>query len=175
VSILFFLFFRRSFRKNKVGTPLYCAPEILEGTGYSRSVDLWAMGVVMYQMLLGFTPFEVDNEDFGQLIRNILSARVLYPSDMIDHTSRSLLTQLLQRDPKLRLDSFDEIRHHEFFDGIEFDRLLLKKVKSPFNLEISSDDDVSYYEIRDTDGIANEFENLILDAASTARRVDTDV
>jgi len=128
-----------------VGSPAYSAPEVLEGEPYTKSVDWWGLGVVTYQMLLGFTPFEFD-DDFGKLIRSILTSRILYPEELVSTNARSLLEGLLQRNPRQRLDEPDEIKHHPFFDNIDWAALAVKKVASPFKIEMKSDDDVSYFD-----------------------------
>jgi serine/threonine protein kinase len=73
------------------GMPTYSAPEVLEGKSYSKSIDWWSLGVVMYELLLGFTPFEYTDGDLGSLFKAILSNRILYPEEMVSHTARSLL------------------------------------------------------------------------------------
>jgi len=128
-----------------VGNPAYSAPEVLEALGYTRSVDWWSLGVILYQMLLGFTPFEYQ-DDFGELIRNILNCRILYPEELVSHNSRSLLESLLQRNPKQRIEQVDEIKHHPFFNGIDWKKLTVKKVQSPFKIEMKSEDDVSNFD-----------------------------
>ncbi|MEQ2218666.1 hypothetical protein XENOCAPTIV_006499, partial [Xenoophorus captivus] len=59
------------------GTPDYIAPEILQELDYGPSVDWWALGVLMYEMMAGQPPFEADNED--DLFESILHDDVLYP------------------------------------------------------------------------------------------------
>lgn len=59
------------------GTPDYIAPEILKELEYGPSVDWWALGVLMYEMMAGQPPFEADNED--DLFESILQDDVLYP------------------------------------------------------------------------------------------------
>lgn len=59
------------------GTPDYIAPEILQELEYGPSVDWWALGVLMYEMMAGQPPFEADNED--DLFESILHDDVLYP------------------------------------------------------------------------------------------------
>jgi len=129
------------------GSPVYVAPEVLlvEQSGYTKSCDWWSLGVIMYQMILGFTPFEFD-DDFGKLMRNILNARVLYPEELISHSARSLIESFLQRNPKKRLEDVDEITHHPFFNGVNWDALRVKRVSSPFKIEMKSEDDVSNFD-----------------------------
>jgi len=138
------------------GSPAYSAPEVLEGDPYTKSVDWWSFGVVLYQMLLGFTPFEFDEQDFGKLIRNILSSRILYPEEHVSPNARALLEALLQRNPKQRLDEVDEIKHHPFFNGIDWKELGVKLTVSPFKIEMKSDDDVSNFEWKYTSLPVNE-------------------
>jgi novel protein kinase C epsilon type len=59
------------------GTPDYIAPEILDEKDYDSSVDWWALGILMYEMMAGQPPFEADNED--ELFEAIRNDEVLYP------------------------------------------------------------------------------------------------
>jgi len=138
------------------GIPEYIAPEILEGQEYTQSVEWWSLGVVVYEMLLGFTPFEFEDQDLGKLIRAILNTRILYPIELVSHNARSLLEGFLQRNPKQRLDEIDEIKHHPFFNGIDWEKLSVKNIISPFKIELKSADDTSYFDWKYTSQQLNE-------------------
>ena len=60
-----------------IAIPHYCGLQILEEKDYGASVDWWALGVLMYEMMAGQPPFEADNED--ELFEAILHDEVLYP------------------------------------------------------------------------------------------------
>jgi serine/threonine protein kinase len=148
------------------GPPAYSAPEILEGSLYTKSVDWWSVGVVLYQMLLGFTPFEFDDQDLGQLIRNILTSRILYPEELVSHDAQSILEGFLQRDPKKRLEELDEIKHHPFFKGVDWEALAVKKIQSPFKIEMKSDDDVGNFDWKYTSQpVSGLLEDVVTDKA----------
>lgn len=129
------------------GTPDFIAPEILLDQKYGRSVDWWALGVLMYQMLLGKSPFHGNDED--EVYDAILSDEPLYPIHM-PRDSVSILQQLLTRDPSKRLGSgikdAEEIMAHPYFANINFDDLLNLSVEPPYKPELDSPTDVRYFE-----------------------------
>ncbi|CAG2164713.1 unnamed protein product [Oppiella nova] len=97
------------------GSPLYMAPEILLGTKYDASVDLWSVGIILYECLFGSAPF--CSESFEELTQKIKSREpIKIPNDIdISDNCRDILNRLLQRDPKNRI-SFDEFFDHPFID-----------------------------------------------------------
>lgn len=129
------------------GTPDFIAPEILLDQKYGRSVDWWALGVLMYQMLLGKSPFRGKDED--EIYDAILSDEPLYPIHM-QRDSVSILQQLLTRDPQRRLGSGPrdalEIMEHPYFADIDFDALLSLKIEPPYRPEIDSPTDVRFFD-----------------------------
>ena len=136
----------------------YMAPETLnEKVAYGRVVDWWALGVLIYEMLVGTIPFDSDDEDkktgFQRLKASIRRDAFEYPAS-ITGSARSLLQGLLEKDPASRLGGgegdADEIKRHPFFEGIEWDLLLAKKVEPPFRPEVDSDTDTRYFEPKDT-------------------------
>lgn len=129
------------------GTPDFIAPEILLDQKYDRSVDWWALGVLMYQMLLGKSPFHGSDED--EVYDAILSDEPLYPIHM-PRDSVSILQQLLCRDPQKRLGSGPrdalDIMEHPYFDNIDFDALVNLQVEAPYKPEVESATDVRYFD-----------------------------
>ncbi|VDO53364.1 unnamed protein product [Onchocerca flexuosa] len=121
------------------GTPDYIAPEILEEMQYGVSVDWWALGVLMYEMMAGQPPFEADNED--ELFEAILHDDVLYPI-WLSKEAVSILKELMTKNPSKRLGCMqsqgneDAIRVHPFFCDIDWEALESRRVKPPFKPKI---------------------------------------
>jgi serine/threonine protein kinase len=115
------------------GTPEFMAPEILKEQKYGRAVDWWAFGVLIYEMLLGQSPFHGDDEE--EIFDSILEDEVLYPINM-SRDSVSILQKLLTREPERRLGSgptdAEEIKRHPFFKTVDWQAMLDKKIPPPF-------------------------------------------
>ncbi|KAB7495040.1 Calcium-independent protein kinase C [Armadillidium nasatum] len=117
------------------GTPDYIAPEILQELDYGASVDWWALGVLMYEMMAGQPPFEADNED--DLFESILRDDVLYPV-WLSKEAVSILKGFMTKNPSKRLGCVTEqggesaICSHKFFKDIDWKALEERKVKPPF-------------------------------------------
>ncbi len=101
-----------------VGTQLYLAPEVVLGMGYDFQVDWWSVGIMMYEFLMGKTPFE--GEDVDNLYNNIISGLPNWPEDSpISPDVQHLISKLLATDPNRRLGAsgIEEIKKHRaFFD-----------------------------------------------------------
>lgn len=122
------------------GTPEYLAPEVLEGNGYGKAVDWWSFGTLMFEMLTGLPPFY--SQDVQQMYSKIMTAKLNIPKNISDE-ARSLLEQLLQRDPEKRLTEPKVIKAHPFFKGIDWDQLLAKEITPPFIPPVKSEEDTS--------------------------------
>lgn len=125
------------------GTPDYIAPEILQGQKYAASVDWWSFGVLLYEMLIGQSPFHGDDED--ALFDSILHDTPHYPR-WLSKDVLSCLTKLLDRSPTTRLGVKDEIRQHPFFKPIDFAALERKEIPVPFKPKIKSASDASNFD-----------------------------
>lgn len=127
------------------GTPDYIAPEILQELDYGASVDWWALGVLMYEMMAGQPPFEADNED--DLFESILHDDVLYPV-WLSKEAVSVLKGFMQKNVSKRLGCVtahggeEAIKHHSFFRDIKWKDLEDRKIKPPFRPKIKSKKDV---------------------------------
>ncbi|MBN3286313.1 KPCE kinase, partial [Polyodon spathula] len=117
------------------GTPDYIAPEILQELEYGPSVDWWALGVLMYEMMAGQPPFEADNED--DLFESILHDDVLYPV-WLSKEAVSILKAFMTKSPNKRLGCVvsqggeESIKQHPFFKEIDWVMLEQRKTKPPF-------------------------------------------
>eukprot|EP00915_Cephaloidophora_sp_WS-2016_P008880 GHVH01012552.1.p1 GENE.GHVH01012552.1~~GHVH01012552.1.p1 ORF type:complete len:880 (-),score=162.05 GHVH01012552.1:121-2760(-) len=131
-----------------LGTPHYMAPEIILGKGYGLSVDIWSIGVTMYEMFCGTLPFELEDiSDSDQLdvFRHILTAKLTFPLPESpnfdnDQDMQLLTKRFLCRIPEVRIGcgmkGYKEIKDHPFFTGFDFDKLLTREYDVPLLPEI---------------------------------------
>ncbi|KAJ0021718.1 hypothetical protein Pint_32267 [Pistacia integerrima] len=105
-----------------VGTEEYIAPEIIAGAGHSSAVDWWALGILLYEMLYGYTPFRGKTRQ--KTFANILHKDLKFPgSTPVSLHAKQLMYRLLHRDPKNRLGSREganEVKKHPFFKGVNW-------------------------------------------------------
>ncbi|XP_041990010.1 phototropin-1-like [Salvia splendens] len=117
-----------------VGTEEYIAPEIITGAGHTSAVDWWALGILLYEMLYGYTPFRGKTRQ--KTFANILHKDLKFPrSKEVSLQGKQLMYRLLHRDPKNRLGSREganEVKQHPFFRGINW---ALVRCMSPPTLE----------------------------------------
>lgn len=127
------------------GTPEYLAPELLLGQGYTKTVDWWTLGVLLYEMMTGLPPFYDENTN--EMYRKILQDELRFPDDMSED-ARSLLRGLLTRDPNERLgnNGSEEIKNHAFFSSIDWRKLNQKKLQPPYKPSVDSAYDTTNFD-----------------------------
>uniref|UniRef100_H3C6F2 Protein kinase C n=1 Tax=Tetraodon nigroviridis TaxID=99883 RepID=H3C6F2_TETNG len=159
------------------GTPNYIAPEILRGEDYGFSVDWWALGVLMFEMMAGRSPFDIvtDNPDMNTeeyLFQVILEKPIRIPRSL-SVKAASVLKGFLNKDPKDRLGcqvqmGFTDVQSHTFFRSIDWNQLEQKQVTPPFKPQISDDYGLENFDTQFT----NEPVQLTPDDEDVIKRID---
>uniref|UniRef100_A0A3Q3R7L7 non-specific serine/threonine protein kinase n=1 Tax=Monopterus albus TaxID=43700 RepID=A0A3Q3R7L7_MONAL len=134
--------------KQVCGTPEYIAPEVILRQGYGKPVDWWAMGIILYEFLVGCVPFfgDTPEELFGQVV----SDEIVWPEgdDGLPTDAQDLITCLLRHSPLDRLGTggASEVKQHPFFLGLDWNGLLRQKAE--FIPQLEAEDDTSYFDTR---------------------------
>uniref|UniRef100_A0A3Q2DGM3 non-specific serine/threonine protein kinase n=1 Tax=Cyprinodon variegatus TaxID=28743 RepID=A0A3Q2DGM3_CYPVA len=134
--------------KQVCGTPEYIAPEVILRQGYGKPVDWWAMGIILYEFLVGCVPFfgDTPEELFGQVV----SDEIIWPEgdDALPADAQDLITRLLRQSPLERLGTggASEVKQHPFFVGLDWNGLLRQKAE--FIPQLEAEDDTSYFDTR---------------------------
>ncbi|EIN10280.1 Pkinase-domain-containing protein [Punctularia strigosozonata HHB-11173 SS5] len=130
------------------GTTEYLAPEVLlDEHGYSKLVDFWSLGVLLFEMCCGWSPFYA--EDTQQMYRNICFGKIRFPKGVICEDGKMFVKGLLNRNPKHRLGAqrdAAELKEHPFFKSIDWRALALKQVTPPFKPIVESDESVANFD-----------------------------
>lgn len=128
-----------------IGTPHYMAPEVLLGHGYSTEVDLWSLGVILFEFVCGYLPFATTSEDEADVVKAVLQQNLTFPSQARSRPNfaaeKEVIQGLLCRDPKKRLgagvNGYDDVKNATFF-SIEhdhssplFDKLMGREMRPP--------------------------------------------
>ncbi|XP_020559347.1 serine/threonine-protein kinase N1 isoform X4 [Oryzias latipes] len=129
------------------GTPEFLAPEVLTDTSYTRAVDWWGLGVLIYEMLVGESPFPGDDEE--EVFDSIVNDEVRYPR-FLSTEAIGIMRRLLRRNPERRLGSgekdAEEVKKQPFFRSVDWEALLQRKVPPPFVPSIRGKEDVSNFD-----------------------------
>lgn len=156
------------------GTTEYLAPEVLlDEAGYTKMVDFWSLGVLVFEMCCGWSPFYA--EDTQQMYKNIAFGKVRFPRDTLTTEGRNFVKGLLNRNPKHRLgaqDDAEELKRHPFFSDIDWDMLTKKLITPPFKPKLKSETDTSNFDPEFTNAL-NGAGSLNARAAALAAGIDT--
>lgn len=112
-----------------IGTPHYMAPEIITNKGYGYAVDLWSLGVIMYEFLMSKLPFGDLIDDPLSIYQEIMKSQIKFPRNL-DKNAKTLLNRLLNKNEQNRLgNGYDEIKNLSYFSSANWDEVYNKTVE----------------------------------------------
>lgn len=130
------------------GTPDYLAPEIIQGKAYNKSVDWYALGVLMFEMLAGYPPFYTESTHPVHLYEKIIAGNVVYPN-FFDPMAVGLLQRFLTHDVSDRYGNLKygskDIFAHPWFAEVVWERLFKREIPAPYVPRIEGEGDASQY------------------------------
>jgi len=121
------------------GTPEYLAPEVISGESYTKAIDWWSVGTLIFEMLTGLPPFYDQNEE--SMYEKIMKSDIKFPHHL-SHEVVDLIQKFLIRDPQSRLQDYELIKKHPWFATINWDKLLNRDLTPPFIPAVKSSDDI---------------------------------
>eukprot|EP00347_Sterkiella_histriomuscorum_P024519 403330825 len=134
------------------GTPEYLSPEMIVGSGHDHTLDWWALGILIYEMIIGIPPFY--NKNKHQMYYLIQHAPIRWPEKerhgiSVSEEAKDLISRLLEKDRKKRLgqkNDVDDVLGHPFFKGIDLEKLIKKELPPPFIPKLQSEYDLSNFD-----------------------------
>ncbi|KAK2503055.1 hypothetical protein MC885_006292 [Smutsia gigantea] len=137
---------RRQLAYSTVGTPDYIAPEVFMQTGYNKLCDWWSLGVIMYEMLIGYPPFcsETPQETYRKVM-NWKETLVFPPEVPISEKAKDLILRFcIDSENRIGNSGVEEIKGHPFFEGVDWGHVRERPAAIP--IEIKSIDDTSNFD-----------------------------
>lgn len=121
-----------------VGSAEYLSPEVVRTEGQTKAIDWWGFGCMLCEFLTGKTPFHAQTA--RDVYAGILNRTIDYNKAGMTPEAQDLLSKLLDKNPRSRLQDPSKIKRHPFFAGINWEHVLQKKLKPPFVPDLSNND-----------------------------------
>jgi serine/threonine protein kinase len=135
------------------GTPLYLPPEVILNRGHDIAADHWSLGILIFEMVAGRTPFFIPGIDRITLYRFIVKGSFLFPENTFSREAMDLIEKFLTSEPQKRLGSLagglDDIFQDPWFSSIDFAALRRKEIEAPWIPPIRDPLDKSSFPSRD--------------------------
>ena len=121
------------------GTPEYLAPEMLCGLGHSYPVDWWTLGILTYELIVGFPPFYTGSSNNSKMFYLIKTKAVMFPDPerhkiVMSAECQDFISRILVKDPTQRLGThgdIEEILAHPWFNSLNIQKILAKEIEVP--------------------------------------------
>ncbi|CAF1551790.1 unnamed protein product [Adineta ricciae] len=135
------------------GTPEYLSPELFKGTGHNKSTDWWSLGILLYEMLTGATPFN-PNQNTTEIPARVLAGKIAWPRT-IDEPTKAFIKKLLTQNSERRLGSgrngSREVKEQPIFASIRWDDVYARKLRPPIVPSVKHPGDTSCFDHYDED------------------------
>lgn len=137
---------RRALAYSTVGTPDYIAPEVFQQNGYTRTCDWWSLGVIMFEMLVGYPPFCSDSpQETYKKVMNWKETLVYPPEAALSPEAEDLIKCLCcDADVRIGKGGVEEIKAHPFMRGVPWQKI--RTLKAPIDTNVKSIDDTSNFD-----------------------------
>jgi len=143
------------------GTPEYLSPELIRSSGHDRAVDYWALGCLIFELLIGCTPFADDDQSV--IFRKVIGSDsyLKFPGPVGGPHAEALIRALLTPNPTFRLGNksggVEDIMKHKWFEGFDWVALVERRSSPPYVPRISNALDTSHFDDFDEDGMVPRF------------------
>lgn len=144
------------------GTPDYLAPEVVSQSRYNKSVDWYALGVLVFEMLSGFPPYHQHSTNHLELYEKILAGplEIKMPS-AFDGNACNLILKLMEGDPSRRYGNMrngaGDVFEHPWFEEVDWDKLANRQINAPYIPRISGDGDACAFDHYPEDDVASTY------------------
>lgn len=143
-----------------LGTPDYIAPEVILGHNVTKAVDWWAVGIIAFEFLTGFLPFNDNSPE--EIFENIKNKNKKWPevlNETLSEPARNLINGFMDYNPDTRLGSngIQEIKNHPFFTGIDWDNI--RNMEPPFVPKVENEIDTIFFDEKKKFDV-NELEDI---------------
>ncbi|KAH7639908.1 cgmp-dependent protein kinase 1-like [Dermatophagoides farinae] len=143
------------------GTPEYVAPEIILNRGHDKSVDIWALGILIYELLTGLPPFISSDplQTYHIILRGFDS--IGFDENIFSKHCVNLIRSLCRENPNERLiirgrNGYNDIKRHKWFTGFNWNNLLQRKMIAPIVPKLTSNTDTRHFECFNTDDVIDK-------------------
>lgn len=130
------------------GTPEYLAPEVIHNSGHGLAVDWWALGILIYEFLVGQPPFWDQNP--MRIYEQIVQGRIRFPQNIMSPAAQNIVSLLCKTNPTERLGYISggsaRVKSHPFFEGINWDDLYHRRIKGPIIPRVDHPADTGNFE-----------------------------